>query len=300
MQELDDPVILRTLLEDLPTAVYLVDRERKILFWNSGAEKITGYLRQEVLGRHCRQSLVVHYNELGHALDDDECMLTETMADGKHREARVFVRHREGYRIPVRVSTIPIRNQRGTIIGAAETFNLQTVAPSPDRRSNTLEDYGCLDDLTGIPNHAFTESQLCERLRTFSEHGIPFSVLCLAVERMSFFRRSYGQEASETILRVLAQTLKNTLRPMDILGRWMGDQFLVILDNCSAEVAGKVAERVQGIVSSASIEWWGDELKVNIMIGWTTVVADDTAESIADRACRAQLASKANSANGAA
>jgi PAS domain S-box-containing protein len=54
MSEFDSPEIFRSVLETLLTGVYLVDRNRKILFWNDGAEEITGYLRQDVVGRFLR------------------------------------------------------------------------------------------------------------------------------------------------------------------------------------------------------------------------------------------------------
>ena len=51
MPDFKDPEIFRTVLSSLQTGVYLMDRDRKIHFWNDGAEKITGYLRQEVVAR---------------------------------------------------------------------------------------------------------------------------------------------------------------------------------------------------------------------------------------------------------
>ena len=50
MSELENPEIFRAVLDNLPTAVYLVDRNGKILFWNQGAEHITGHMRHEVIG----------------------------------------------------------------------------------------------------------------------------------------------------------------------------------------------------------------------------------------------------------
>ena len=54
MPELNDPEIYRTVLDTLQTGVYIVDRNRRIRFWNEGAEQITGYLRQDVVGRFLR------------------------------------------------------------------------------------------------------------------------------------------------------------------------------------------------------------------------------------------------------
>ena len=64
MSEFDNPEIFRSILENLPTGVYLVDRNRKILFWNNGAEEITGYLRQDVVGRFLRDHLLTLSGEV--------------------------------------------------------------------------------------------------------------------------------------------------------------------------------------------------------------------------------------------
>src|SRR5579863_9028170 len=58
MPELNDPEIYQTILEGLQTGVYLVDQSRRIRFWNEGAEQITGYLRQDVVGRFLRDHLL--------------------------------------------------------------------------------------------------------------------------------------------------------------------------------------------------------------------------------------------------
>src|ERR1700756_3854349 len=58
VSELDKPEIYRRILESLQTGIYLVDNDQKILFWNEGAERITGHLRQDVLGRFCVDDLL--------------------------------------------------------------------------------------------------------------------------------------------------------------------------------------------------------------------------------------------------
>src|SRR5579864_9623865 len=58
MPEFNDPEIYQTVLNGLQTGVYLVDRNRRIRFWNEGAEQITGYLRQDVVGRFLRDHLL--------------------------------------------------------------------------------------------------------------------------------------------------------------------------------------------------------------------------------------------------
>ena len=98
-----DSQLCRAILESLPAAVYVVDRERRILLWNGQAEKISGFLRHEVIGRICRDNILMHCNEHGTVLCGEACPLAETMRDGRAREVEVYMRHKKGHRVPVRV-----------------------------------------------------------------------------------------------------------------------------------------------------------------------------------------------------
>src|SRR5437016_7225941 len=164
MSDFSNPEIYRTVLESLHTGVYLVDRERRIVFWNDGAEKITGHLRHDVLGRLCRDNILVHCDDNNKMLCVDACPLIEVMRDGQPREVAVYLRHRGGYRVPVLVRAVPIRDAHGAVIGAAESFSERESALSPERRTCSMVSQGSTDEKTGLPDHAFTESLLRESL----------------------------------------------------------------------------------------------------------------------------------------
>ncbi len=70
MPELNDPAIYQTILEGLDTGVYIVDLNRRIRFWNVGAEKITGYLTQDVVGHFLRDHLLTN-SDASKDLDKD-------------------------------------------------------------------------------------------------------------------------------------------------------------------------------------------------------------------------------------
>lgn len=75
MPELPDAEIFRAIVDQLDTAVYLVDRERKIMYWNRGAETVTGYLSQYVVGRTCRDNILVHCDDHNTQLCSADCPL---------------------------------------------------------------------------------------------------------------------------------------------------------------------------------------------------------------------------------
>src|SRR5579864_6887169 len=160
MTEFDNPAIFRSILESLPTGIYLVDRNRKILFWNKGAETISGYLRQDVVGRFLREHLLAISDEVTDPNSDPSDPLNLALRDGKSSTADVSILHKEGYRVPIVLRTVPIRNARGGIIGAAECFEKNISASDRTRRQTALGNLECLDSLTGIPIRTSMELHL--------------------------------------------------------------------------------------------------------------------------------------------
>jgi len=154
-----NPEIYRAVLESLPIGVYLTDRKRQIAFWNTSAERITGYLAQEVIGHCCQDNLLMHCDGNQVALCGSACPLAQTMQDGRDREANMFLRHKDGQRVPVRVRAIPVRDEFGAIVGAAECFEVRSFQATemrcPHLRGNTS-----LDDVTQIPDNQTTLSGL--------------------------------------------------------------------------------------------------------------------------------------------
>src|ERR1700722_4797883 len=135
MAELDNPEIFRSILETLPTGVYLVDRNRKILFWNTGAEEITGYLRQDVVGRFLRDHLLTVDGEIKKDLESDSTdPLSIAFRDGKSSSGEVSILHKEGYRVPIVLRTMPSRKSKSAVIGAVECFERTFSAFEKSRR----------------------------------------------------------------------------------------------------------------------------------------------------------------------
>jgi diguanylate cyclase (GGDEF)-like protein len=210
--------------------------------------------------------------------------LAAALHDAIPVEAMSFIHHRSGHWAPVHTWAIPLRDEHGSIIGIIQTFESEFSANGPSPNDRSMKERGCLDHATELPNHAVMQSHLREMLGTFAELKIPFGVVCLEVRELSQFRARYGQEAAASILRVLARTLRNTTWPTDFVGRWSEDRFLVILSGCGEEQLQAVSERMLRMTTSATIEWWGEELSVAILIASTAAVRGDTVESLLLRA----------------
>jgi diguanylate cyclase (GGDEF)-like protein/PAS domain S-box-containing protein len=282
--ELSDPEICQSVLETLQTGVYLVDRNRRIRFWNEGAERITGFLRQDVVGRFLRDHLLTTTSEIKDLDSDTTDPVNLAFRDGKPSITDVSILHKQGYRVPVVLRTIPIRDCHGMVVGVAESFDKNQSASDWTRRQAGLANFGCLDEVTGVPAQTFMETLLRENLTTFAEHNIPFGVLVLAVDRLDENRRNRGPGVVPTILRVVAQTVENCLRPTDLLGCWSDEQFIAVLMECKESEVVRVGERIRKMVNQSEVGWWGDMFSVSCAFGGAGSRAGDTMQLLVSRA----------------
>ena len=291
-----NPEHFEAILTGLPNGVYVVDPDRKILFWNHGAERITGYRSQEVLGRYCHDNLLMHCDENYTPLCED-CPLKKTIADGYPREANLYLRHKEGHRVPVKVRAVPVRDADGAIIGAAETFDECHDVPELQMHPNAKLVRNHLNQRTGVSDQPSTERYLNACLQDYAEDHIPFGVLMIAVDELDQFRRRYGGEAVFKIMHTVATSVAKSLREGDIVGDWSGNRFLALVLNCPTETLALLVFMLKRVVSVAEISWWGERLGVTVSIGGAAVRQDDTLESLLARCEDALLACSAKGGN---
>jgi len=153
--------------------VYFVDRERRILYWSEGAYRLTGYKAEELLGKFCQDDILCHVDYAGKRLCQEDCPLAASISDGGLHEANVFLRHKQGRRVPVTVRVQPLEGADGSIIGAIEIFSDDSAQTEERRRTEAMNRLAFLDHLTQLPNRRFMEMSLHTALTEFQVHHDP-------------------------------------------------------------------------------------------------------------------------------
>jgi diguanylate cyclase (GGDEF)-like protein/PAS domain S-box-containing protein len=284
MAGLGSEELYRMVLDSLPVAVCAVDREAKVILWNDGAERVTGYLRQDVLGRLCTEAFLEHADMENNPLEGNALPLLETMRDGKCLTVQASLRKKTGQSVGVHVRTVPLRGDDGRMHGAAELFEEMITKPPTERRHNKLAVAGCVDQLTGVLNHSMILARLQESLSLHKVYPVPFCALCISIDGLAKIRERFGQAAVDATLHVVAQTLESALRPTDYLGRWLEQEFLAILAECNESDVPRVGDRLRKMAQRAHVNWWGDTWGVTISIGATPAQDMDTAGGMVSRA----------------
>lgn len=283
-----------TILENLSDGVYVVDPDKKILYWNRGAEKITGFSAEEVIGKRCWHDVLRHVDAQGNNLCEGECPILKTIFNGNMWEAEVYLHHKDGHRVPVVTRALPITNSKRKIIGAVEIFSDNSSATALAQKVKELQEIAFLDPLTHLANRRYIEINIQDRLSELNRYSWPFGIILTDVDKFKSINDTYGHDVGDQVLKTVAKTLPACLRLFDIVGRWGGDEFVAIVINVRKKHLRDIAQRFLSLIRSSGIPVEREILKVTVSIGTTLAKPSDTVSSVLKRADRLMYKSKAS------
>ena len=287
----------KSLIDNLYDGVYFVDTSRLITYWNKGAERITGYRSQDILGQYCHANILDHVTDSGTHLCKDGCPLMATIQDGKPREAEVHLRHAEGYRVSVLVRTTPIYDSENNIIGAVEVFSNNQSLFKMKRRVDELEKDVFRDVLTELGNRKLLEIKINTAIQEYHQHQISFGLLFIDIDHFKAINDTYGHQEGDRVLQNVAKSLTGHLRNTDMCGRWGGEEFIAILYDVNLKSLALIAEKLHAMIANSTITVNKQNISVTASIGGVVVHETDTTDSIIERADKYMYQSKQNGRN---
>jgi diguanylate cyclase (GGDEF)-like protein/PAS domain S-box-containing protein len=285
------------IINNLPMGVYFTDKDRQITYWNKAAEKISGYSAEKVIGSHCHDNILIHVDEHGNNLCIGLCPLAKSISDGLARQADVFLRHSDGHRASVRVYTFPLKNETGKVIGGIELFSDISEQTAMQHKTRELEKMAFFDALTKLPNRNHILAELESMVTEYRRYHVPFGVLFMDIDHFKEFNDTYGHEAGDQLLKIVAATLRSSSRPFDIFGRWGGEEIVGVIRNVSAESLIAIGNRYRLLIEKSNAVVNGKSIGVSVSIGATMIRSDDSAETIVNRADSLMYQSKKNGRN---
>lgn len=290
-------LLYKKILDSLHDGVYFVNRDRQITYWNEGAEKLAGYSPTEAVGKTCFSDFLGHVDETGKSLCTSGCPLSSVMADGQPRQVELYLRHKNGHRVPISVRVLPMRDSAGEIVGAAEVFSDSTAKQRAEKRVNELENLAFRDALTNLANRRYLELKVEQALQDHQQFGREYGLLLLDLDHFKQVNDNHGHDLGDAVLKVVAQTLVQTLRPVDLVGRWGGEEFLVLMADVQALALGDLAERCRVLIAQSSAGNGASRVAVTASIGATMLNHADTAQAAFRRADELMYLSKRSGGN---
>ena len=275
----------KDIIDNLYDGVYFVDRDRVITYWNKGAERITGYTATQTIGRRCRDNLLNHVTANGVALCLNHCPLAAVMEDGQPREAEVYLHHAEGHRMPVLVRASAMRDENGDIVGAVETFSSNASVINARRRISEMDQIARTDPLTRLGNRQHIEGRIRAVIAEFDEDRNMAGLLFMDIDHFKRINDTFGHDAGDLALCMVANTIRHSLRATDTIGRWGGEEFVAILyDVYDENTLHTAAEKIRTLIQTSRLDIGNHNLTVTASIGATRLYSNDTPESLIRRA----------------
>lgn len=162
---------------------------------------------------------------------------------------------------------LPIK-QRDELGVTISVFNDMVIRLQKTRKQ--LEKLATVDSLTGLFNRKYLMESLALHVKRFTRHQTPFSILMADLDHFKKVNDRYGHLAGDAVLVKIADVFNDTLRSIDIAGRYGGEEFLIILENTQEQEAWQTAERIRQAVEDSSVTMAGEIIKITISIGIAT------------------------------
>ena len=140
------------------------------------------------------------------------------------------------------------------------------------------------DSLTGLHIRRSWFDQAVQELVRAKRYNHPMSVLMMDIDHFKKVNDMYGHNCGDEVLQKAAQIFKKTSREIDIIGRYGGEEFVVILPNTNEENALLVAERIRERIANEPIPFNGQNVDLTISLGVALFREDDTLDKLVDRA----------------
>ena len=154
--------------------------------------------------------------------------------------------------------------------------------------SHILRNLAMIDPLTGLYNRRFAEQRLAAEVARSERRGHPLTVLTLDLNNFKEINDTYGHPAGDQVLQEFASRLNKVIRGSDLAVRLGGDEFLVVLPECTLEQLKLVLQRL----SSFELDWQGQKIPVTFSAGWKDYEMGDRPEEMLARADEALYSNK--------
>jgi diguanylate cyclase (GGDEF)-like protein len=155
------------------------------------------------------------------------------------------------------------------------------------------------DPKTGLFNHGFFMVRINEEVHRAQRRKRPFSVIVIDVDKFKSFNDTYGHLAGDRVLENMAEVLRGSMREGDILSRFGGEEFMVLLPETGRLQAWSIAERLRLAIESMDVHWNEEILRITISLGIAVSAAsqDENADTIIQWADNALYQSKTRGRN---
>ena len=277
---------LAFVMDKISSAVISTDTDMKINYWNKSAENLYGWKEEEVLGQNIDEVCGTEFLEGQQELAKNALLYEKTW------RGELKQNHRNGKEIWVDASVTLLEDNSGNYIGGV-TINRDVterkLAEDELRRTKeSIEQINLTlrrafereqlasrtDSLTGVFNRRYFFELLGYEFLASRRYDRPLSIVMFDVDFLKKINDTYGHQVGDDVLKKAAEVVRTELRSSDVLARYGGDEFAILLSSSSQEEAAMVLERIYLALRSAYVEVGDKKIHVTISAGVSSIRPD--------------------------
>jgi diguanylate cyclase (GGDEF)-like protein/PAS domain S-box-containing protein len=276
---------LNTVFDSIHDPFSIVNHEYKIIKFNDAYGRLRGKRAGDLFGKKCFEAL---HNRPGVC---DDCIVDRTFQskDPCAKEKQLVLP--DGSLAWVEIFTYPVLDPAGQVSHVIEyTRDITDRKKEEEERRQLIDKLNHLsmtDSLTGLYNRRALNDMLGHEIERATRYSTDLSLVLCDIDMFKKINDAYGHTAGDRALLSVAAILQQTLRKSDIVGRYGGDEFMVILPETSLAGAKKLAEKVRLTVEQLDLEFPGNAritLSMGVASCCTPVDNIDTLVALADKA----------------
>jgi len=282
-----DNGLLRTIVEYASDSMFAVDLHGRVALANRASVRTFGYPRSRLLGMALEQLFPL---DTAAARDLHHSLSHRTQWSGE-----VAARCHDGSRIAAHVALSFARDAEGAITAA---IIVARPIPEEQRLLHHLAELSITDDLTGVYNVRYLRSRLHYEVLRARRYEHALSLLMLDVDHFKVINDTHGHHVGDVVLQQFAEMVREATRDVDLVARYGGDEFVVILPNTDLKGAVVCAEKLRRRVETTPFSVEGRLLRVTASIGAAELTHDmNHAEELLQRADLAMFRAKRRGRN---
>lgn len=270
-------------------AIYTITLDGLIEEWNPSLQRFGGWDAADVQGRH----IGMFFPRDDPGLPQPDALLEEAERIGSV-ETEGWRLKRDGSRLWGNTVITALPDDTGAVRGFVVVARDMT---ERKRREDELERFATVDPLTGAFNRRHGHARLAAEFDRRARSGQPFAVIMLDIDRFKLINDQYGHDAGDAVLCAMVLICNAGLRTVDMLARWGGEEFLILLSDTDADAAVTIAERLRKAVSGTMFPVGSvGSIALTVSIGVAVPVSSDLRDLLR-RADEALYAAKTHGRN---
>jgi diguanylate cyclase (GGDEF)-like protein/PAS domain S-box-containing protein len=278
---------LNAVIDGIHDPFSIVDRDYRIMKFNDAYARMHCRTADELLGKRCHEAL------RGSDRVCSGCVIDKTFQSRDPCAKEKMLTLPDGSRAWVEIYTYPIFDRCGNVSHVVEYCRDITERKRREEEERriirNLSHLSITDTLTGLLNRRGLNDILRHEIERAGRYHADLSLILCDVDRLKAINDTFGHAAGDLALQTVAEALRSSLRKADVLGRYGGDEFMVILPETSTSGAWSLAEKIRVAVQELDIDLPGNNrvrLSLSLGVAGCRTTADniDAIVSLADTA----------------